>query len=92
MATQGRSIEAAGGAPMGEMVLGTRRRDWSWVGAIDNGVALVLSFIGSYGDIRRAVKGREAVTVKLQFRRLWEMKTGKGRRWGAVIFGGEEGE
>jgi hypothetical protein len=30
--------------------------------------------------------------VELQCRRLQEMETGKGRRWGVAIFGGEEGE
>jgi hypothetical protein len=29
--------------------------------------------------------------VELQWRRLQEMKTGKGRRWGATIFRGEGG-
>jgi hypothetical protein len=30
--------------------------------------------------------------VELQWRRLQEMKTGKGRRWGVTVFRGEEGE
>jgi hypothetical protein len=30
----------------GKMVLGTRRREWSRVGAVDNGAALVAPFIG----------------------------------------------
>jgi hypothetical protein len=30
--------------------------------------------------------------VKLQWSRLWEMETRKERRWGAAVFGGEEGE
>jgi hypothetical protein len=30
--------------------------------------------------------------VELQWRQLLEMEIGKGRRWGAIIFGGEEGE
>jgi hypothetical protein len=31
----------------GEMALGARRRDWSWVGTVDNGGALIAPFIGS---------------------------------------------
>jgi hypothetical protein len=38
------------------------------------------------------IKRREAVAVELQWHRLHEMKMGKGRRWGAVVFGGEEEE
>jgi hypothetical protein len=38
------------------------------------------------------VKRREAATVELQWRRLWEMVTGKERRCGATAFIGEEGE
>jgi hypothetical protein len=30
--------------------------------------------------------------MELQWRQLLEMETGKGRRWGVTIFGGEEGE
>jgi hypothetical protein len=30
--------------------------------------------------------------VELQLCQLQETETGKGRRWGAAIFGGEEGE
>jgi hypothetical protein len=62
------------------------------VGAVDNGGTLVAPFIGPLGSGRRAVKGREAVAVKLQWHRLWEMETGKGRQWGAAVFGGEEVE
>jgi hypothetical protein len=36
--------------------------------------------------------GREVAAVELQWHQLQEMETGKGRRWGASIFGGEEGE
>jgi hypothetical protein len=49
----------------GEMVPGVRRRDWSWVGMVDNRGALVAPFIGSQGGRRRAVRGREVVTVEL---------------------------
>jgi hypothetical protein len=42
-----------------EMVLGVRRRDWSQVGVMDNGGALVAPFIGSSGGGRRTAKGRE---------------------------------
>jgi hypothetical protein len=34
------------------------------VGAVDNGGALIVPFIGSYGGGRRAVKGREAVAAE----------------------------
>jgi hypothetical protein len=57
---------------------------------VDNVGALSMPFIGQYDIGRRAVKGREAVMVEFQWRR--EIETGKGRRWGAIIFGGEEGE
>jgi hypothetical protein len=46
---------------------------------VDNGGALVAPFIGSYGGGRRAVKGREATAVELQWRRLPKMGKGKGR-------------
>jgi hypothetical protein len=32
------------------------------------------------------------VTVKLQWCRIWEIKMGKERRWGATIFREKEGE
>jgi hypothetical protein len=38
------------------------------------------------------VKGSEAAAVELQWHRLWKMETGKGRRWSATIFRGEEEE
>jgi hypothetical protein len=57
---------------------------------VDNVGALSMPFIGQYDIGRRAVKGREAVMVEFQWRR--EIETGKGRRCGAIIFGGEEGE
>jgi hypothetical protein len=59
-----------------EMVPGTMRRDWSQVGMMDNGGALIMPFIGSKGGGRRAVKGREAVMVELLWRQLQEMETG----------------
>jgi hypothetical protein len=36
------------------------------VGVVDNGGALVVLFIGSYGGGRRVVMGREAAAVELQ--------------------------
>jgi hypothetical protein len=30
--------------------------------------------------------------VELQWHRLQEIVTGKGRQWGVAVFGGEEGE
>jgi hypothetical protein len=38
------------------------------------------------------VKGRKAAAVKLQWCRLREMETGKGRRWGVAVFRGEDGK
>jgi hypothetical protein len=62
------------------------------VGAVDNGGALIMPFIESYGGGRWAVKGREVMAMKLQLHRLREMEMGKERRWGANVFGGEERE
>jgi hypothetical protein len=53
-----------------EMILGARRRDWSRVGMVDNGGALIVPFIVSRGGGRWVVKGREAMMVELQWRRL----------------------
>jgi hypothetical protein len=39
---------------------------------------------------RQKVKGREVAAVELQWCWLWEIEMGKGRRWGAVIFEGDE--
>jgi hypothetical protein len=44
---------------------------------VDNGGALIMSFIGPYGGRRRAIKGREATAVELQWHWLQEMETGK---------------
>jgi hypothetical protein len=49
----------------GEIILGVRRRDWSRVSAVDNGGALITSFIKPYGGRRHAVKGRETTAVEL---------------------------
>jgi hypothetical protein len=57
---------------------------------VDNRGALVVPFIGSLGSGRRAVKGREAAAVELQWRRLWEMEMRK-RRWAAADFRGGRG-
>jgi hypothetical protein len=59
---------------------------------MDNGSALVAPFIGPIGQQKAAVKGKEAAAVELQWCRLRVMETGKRRRWGAVVFGGEEVE
>jgi hypothetical protein len=53
-----------------EMILGARRRDWSRVGMVDNEGALIVPFIVSQGGGRSVVKGREAMMVELQWRRL----------------------
>jgi hypothetical protein len=50
----------------GEMISSTRMRDWSRGGAVDNRVALVVHFIGSWGGGRWAVKVRKAAAVELQ--------------------------
>jgi hypothetical protein len=34
--------------------------------------------------------GRRVAAVEFQWRRLQEMATGKGRRWGATVSGGKE--
>jgi hypothetical protein len=47
---------------------------------VDNGGALAVTFIGSYGSGRRAIKGREAAAVELQWCRLWEMEMGNERQ------------
>jgi hypothetical protein len=62
------------------------------VDAVDNGDSLIEPFIGPLGGGRRAVKWRELASVEFQWCQLREMEMGKGRRWGAAIFGGGEGQ
>jgi hypothetical protein len=48
------------------MVSDVRKRDWSWVGVVDNGGALIAPFIGLQCGERRMIKEREAAAMELQ--------------------------
>jgi hypothetical protein len=75
MAGRRRSTVAAGGAPMARWFRARGGEIRVEVGAVDNGGALGAFYRVMVG----AVEGREAVAVELQWRRLREMETVKGR-------------